>query len=128
MAALRNCPDCGVAPGTEHLIGRGEGDFGGCDVARCLATGSQRLACGGEYHSGSCGRDVWTGEWPGVAECREFGWYAKMVPGQGWVATTADDPTGMENLNRLFFDAQWSPELRRFVLPWTDQFSEPSAQ
>lgn len=53
-----NCPDCGVPVGTAHV------DV--CDVARCHATGEQRLS-----HTfvdvkadHDCGKDVWTGEWP----------------------------------------------------------------
>jgi hypothetical protein len=48
-----DCPDCGVAPGRRH--------HAGCDVARCLETGHQRLSCAGGH---DCGQDVWTGEWP----------------------------------------------------------------
>lgn len=58
----------------------------------------------------------WTGEWPGDAECREFGWYAKLVPGQGWVSCDRSDPAGTEDLNRLYRDAVWSREQKRFVL------------
>lgn len=57
--SLRNCPDCGVQPGSGHREG--------CDVARCLNTGIQRLQC----DCGKCGDDIWTGFWPGVKECYE---------------------------------------------------------
>lgn len=130
MSDLRPCPDCGVAPGEEHL------DVG-CDVARCLAFGGQRLSCemgvaaflqaeygkpftGAEEHD--CGRDVWTGVWPGVAECIEFGWYAyfeEPKPGQQygrWVQCSADHPKAQPNLNRLIEDAVWDPEARRWQL------------
>lgn len=50
------CNDCGVDVGAEHADG--------CDVARCLVTGLQRLSCGEEH---DCGADVWTGKWPAVA-------------------------------------------------------------
>lgn len=50
------CPDCHVQPGSAHA--------GGCDVARCSRTGTQRLMCP-EYGSDSpthdCGADVWRG-------------------------------------------------------------------
>lgn len=99
------CPDCGVKPGEKHL------DF--CDVERCPACGGQCISCG-------CGDDshermAWTGEWPGVAECREFGWYSKMVPGQGWISCDKDEPGASENLNRLYIDARWDTDKRRFV-------------
>ena len=41
-ANLETCPGCGVEAGARH------GD--GCDVARCLWTGMQRLACDGEWN------------------------------------------------------------------------------
>lgn len=54
----RPCPDCAAPPGHEH--------DDNCDVARCLKGGfRQRLTC----DCGDCGRDIWTGLWPGTAEC-----------------------------------------------------------
>ncbi len=103
------CPDCAVRPGKAH-----DGD---CDVARCLETGHQRLSCSGRGHD--CGSDLWTGEWPGDAECREFGWWVqdRCVEGMGWVPCAADAPGATEDLNRLSRDAVWSRERRRWVLP-----------
>ena len=68
-----NCGDCAVKPGEPHT--------GGCDVARCLETGDQRLSCGEDHDHG---RDIWTGVWPGEAECIEFGWYSVFTE-RGWV-------------------------------------------
>jgi hypothetical protein len=159
------CPDCAVAAGTAH----GEG----CDVARCLHTGQQRLGCfhghgprrvrpgeapaiqgtdftwcevlaalhdddrlppaaecilpTGDTVCGcpadrlhdDCGAEVWTGLWPGVAECREFGWYAYFGPEHGetgWVRCSPDDPRGREDLNRLNEpEARWDRERKRWV-------------
>lgn len=53
------CPDCQVSPGIPHIDG--------CDVARCRATGVQRLQC----DCGKCRSEIWTGMWPGVQECYE---------------------------------------------------------
>jgi len=53
----RKCPDCGAEPDKRHREG--------CDVARCLNTGIQRLQCDCE----KCGDDIWTGMWPGIQEC-----------------------------------------------------------
>lgn len=126
--APRNCPDCGAHIGDPH--------DSGCDVARCLATGGQRLMCelddgilaelfGIPVSNGQpghhCGHQVWTGLWPGVAECREFGWYSFLQPpepgvqyGQ-WIRCEPDDPRGSEDLNRLHIEARWDPEQARFV-------------
>lgn len=101
------CPDCAVAVGEKHELG--------CDVARCLMDGSQRLSCG---ERGCCGEDIWTGEWPGDAECREFGWWVqdRCAEGLGWVPCAPDAPNATEDLNRLARDARWSREQARWVL------------
>ena len=53
-ANIRNCHDCGVKPGRKHTKG--------CDTARCLKCGGQRLSCDCEEGGG----DIWTGIWPGT--------------------------------------------------------------
>ena len=74
-------------------------------MARCSVTGWQELQCGlpSEAHEAT----VWTGSWPGVAECREFGWHT-----EGAVGMT-------EDLNRLAKAAAngelvWSRSLQRW--------------
>ncbi len=111
----KGCPDCGVGVGDTH--------FDGCDVERCPGCGGQLLMCGldctpddKEQERLWEKRSVWTGLWPGVAECREFGWYSYFTQESGWVQTTKDDPRASENLNRLYEDAQWDKEQQRFVL------------
>lgn len=98
IPTLRACGDCGVPPGTAHIDG--------CDVARCMATGEQRLQC---YLDHDCGADVWTGQWPGDAECQEFGWWVqdRCAEGLGFVPCAADAPGAVEDLNRLVYDAEW---------------------
>ncbi len=85
------CPACHVGPGHLHLEG--------CDVARCLATGLQRSS-----HPASCPcpcpSDTWTGQWPGQAECHEFGWTL---------------PSGQPDLNRLYSHARWEPTTGRWM-------------
>jgi hypothetical protein len=107
MSSITSCPDCGVVPGSQHEDG--------CDVARCLSTGGQRLSC---HQSHDCGEDVWTGDWPGDAECREFGWWVqdRCTEGLGWVPCAPDAPGATEDLNRLALDARWSAEQERWVL------------
>lgn len=102
------CPDCGALPGDMHTIM--------CDVERCPHCGDQLISCGCECDL-TKPRLPWTGEWPGVMECREFDWYAKLVPGQDWQVCNKTDPQAREDLNRLNRDAVWSKDLGRFVLP-----------
>ncbi len=124
------CPDCQVLINEEHTEG--------CDVARCLAYGSQRLLCqpgarmvvrgylptGGvdvdwEQDGHDCGRDVWSGRWPGEAECEEFGWWAVFVlyGNPSWEPCSLDTPGAVLDLNRLVVEARWDAAARRWVLP-----------
>ena len=97
------CPDCRVAPGEEHVDG--------CDVARCLHCGCQRLSCGCKEP----GRDVWTGEWPMVAEAREHGWYSKFVALKGWVECNANDPGASPDLYRVMSELVWDRISKRWI-------------
>jgi hypothetical protein len=101
---MDNCPDCQAPTGALH----GED----CDVARCAHTGIQRLQCGHE----DC-NTVWTGQWPGEAECAEYDWWAVMQPGVGWTPCTADTPGAEPDLNRLAnpAHARWDRALRRYI-------------
>lgn len=109
-ADLPSCHDCGAAPGTPHQ--------GGCDTARCMQTGRQRIACSARH---DCGQDIWTGEWPGVAECREFGWYGRWAGERlsgPWSRCGPGEPGATEDLNRLASEqeARWDRKQRRWVL------------
>ena len=53
------CPDCQVSVGEPHIDG--------CDTARCLKTGMQRLQCGCR----ECGEEKWEGHWPGIQTAYE---------------------------------------------------------
>jgi hypothetical protein len=111
VSGARSCGDCGAKPGERHSDG--------CDVARCLVTGRQRLSCDvGAVVFGwpetrphdDCGSQVWPGEWPGVAECEEFGWHSFFEsPGRGWVRCEAGDPRAGTDLNRLHAETDWDP-------------------
>jgi len=118
---LKNCHDCNAKPGENHIPG--------CDTEQCPVCGGQALMCLSSSPCcgkiiASCANEVideselipWTGIWPGVKECREFGWYAKFKPNEGgWIRCDKDDPEGSEDLNRLYMDAKWSREKKRFV-------------
>ena len=113
------CPDCAAAVGQPHKDG--------CDVARCLQTGEQRLQCGSDdfpddEHPGlDCGEDTWTGEWPGTAECREYGWWIRWdapPPGErygSWTPVPEGTPGAQGDLSRLRVECDWEPASRRWV-------------
>ncbi len=102
------CPDCGVLPGEFHRSG--------CDIEQCPYCGRQLIACVFPNAPPLDDSRPWTGLWPRVAECREFGWFARLVPGRGWVPCEADEEGAVEDLNRLRVEAIWDRELQRFVL------------
>lgn len=94
---LTNCPDCSVTPGIRHEDG--------CDVSRCPECGTQALQCGDHL---TARQSTWTGEWPGDAECREWGWFTDVTYPDGEVETVPD-------LNELF------PALMRGEIYWDKQ-------
>jgi hypothetical protein len=121
MAELRACGDCAAKPGEPHSDG--------CDVARCLATGIQRLQCDGSprahadagcFEARDCGHQVWTGAWPGVAECEEYGWQAEETEAtkahfrkMGW--PVPDKPHhDLNRLNSFSGETGWDPVACRY--------------
>ena len=61
----------------------------------------------------------WTGEYPGSAECREYGFWCywdenRLTP---WVRCDADHPKAGPDLNRLMTSCRWDAEKGKFVLP-----------
>ena len=91
------CPDCAVEPGNVH--------DGGCDVERCSVCKGQWISCGHDNHDPE--QSKWTGLWPGVAECRELGFWcierrdARHPIGGCFWPCAADYPGAREDLNRL---------------------------
>ncbi|MBW4717355.1 hypothetical protein KZQ38_09260 [Saccharothrix sp. SC076] len=100
MGPQERCPDCGVAVGEAHEYDEYDG---GCDIARCLATGHQRLMCDLDH---DCGQDIWTGWWPGHTDCERLGWM--LAP-------------GFPDLNRLYTQAVWDSERHTWVAPDSEQ-------
>jgi hypothetical protein len=101
------CPECGVGPGGFHESG--------CDIEPCPYCGRQLASCGCTSNPPLDDRLPRTGLWPGVAECREFGWFARLVPGRGWVPCGAGEEGAVEDLNRLHAEARWDRGAKRFV-------------
>ena len=106
--ATERCPDCGASPGELHQPA--------CDVEQCPYCGGQLLSCDCRRIPPLDDRMPWRGLWPGVAECREFGWFARLVPGKGWVPCDPKEPDAREDLNRLHAEAKWDRKRKRFVL------------
>lgn len=110
----RTCGDCGVNPGELHQPG--------CDVERCPYCGGQMLMCGGECEGHELDeKDLmpWTGTWPGIEECIEFGWFSKFIPDPNgihgaWVRCSGDDPEADGDLNRLAMSAVWDKQAKRW--------------
>jgi len=118
--ALR-CGDCIALPGEPHAEA--------CDIARCLWTGGQRFSCSlsGEDHD--CGKDIWTGQWPGEADAIRLGWHCRRKD-IGYESCAPDDPGALPDINRLFTDARWNRAEHRWELPDTpsDQSQPLSGQ
>lgn len=139
---IKDCHDCGASPGELHDLG--------CDTERCPLCGGQFLQCFHQHRCPTCKEEwidsecvtdaegwptvvtdadrlPWTGIWPGVEECREFGWYSYFDPANrdpktgAWHRCPPDHPQASEDLNRLHDgEAVWSRELKRYVLRVSD--------
>lgn len=59
---------------------------------------------------------AWDGVWPGVLECREYGFWCKWVEGKGWQKCSEDDPDASEDLNELAARSHWDKEKKRYML------------
>lgn len=57
----------------------------------------------------------WDGTWPGVRECREYGFWSKLTD-EGWQKCSVDDPEASEDLNTLVMRCVWNKEQKRYVL------------
>jgi hypothetical protein len=136
---MKNCPDCNAKPGELH--------HHGCDVERCTFCGRQALSCGcwarqlgvpaddldyeptdeeWDVWQAKCeqqGRIPWTGVWPGIAECREYGLWCYQDPTHygnpnmhyGHIPCDADHPNASEDLNRLYSECVWDRNQKKFV-------------
>jgi len=60
------------------------------------------------------GRIAWTGEWPGLRECRDNGLWCRWVDGAR-KPCDKDDPGASEDLNRLSVACRWDPDEKKFV-------------
>lgn len=101
----RPCSDCGAQLGHAHTPG--------CDVARCLHTGGQRIQCNDRDHD--CGTHAWDGVWPGTEEAVEYGFYSYFD--NGWHMCGPEHPQASPNLNLLHTGmARWDRDQRRWLI------------
>ena len=102
------CPDCGVPVGALHSRG--------CDIETCPCCGGQMISCpcAPVMRQQRQYRIPWLGEPEAVTACRQFGWYARFVPNEGWVRCEKDHPEAIADLNRLHSEARWNPEAEQW--------------
>ena len=93
MIEEASCHDCGVPPNSEHIAG--------CDVERCSVCGGQKIGCNCEGHDPAQAK--WTGEWPGVEECRRLGFWCVPAVTGGYRPCDEKEPGAREDLNRLAY-------------------------
>lgn len=131
---MRNCHDCGAKPGDMHEYGC---DMERC--ARCggqsiscpcvyevngiayltLEETHPDIFCDGptdEMHERwdrewGARRIPWSGEYPGAAECRDYGFWCIGPP---WVVVPAGTPGATEDLNRLHRTCRWDQQEQKF--------------
>lgn len=134
---ITKCQDCGVAPGQRHQPGcdvercplcKGQLITCGCvyaingmdrskldvehpDIYKNGATEEMWAKFDAEVEKHG-GFEPWSGEWPGVAECRERGWYCQddfpPHPRYGsFCPCPPDAPGASEDLNRLAHYNRW---------------------
>lgn len=133
---MRNCNDCDAAPGDHHVAGcdvercpRCGFQQISCDCIYVInglnvfamsethpdiyATGpTPEMEAKWDAEWGSR-RTKWTGEWPGAAECREYGFWSVGPP---WVSVPEGTPDASADLNRLYTECQWDAEQQKMVL------------
>jgi hypothetical protein len=117
---IPECPDCGAGVGQLHKPG--------CEYEQCPYCGGPLHLCiqaGGPdrpyvpaFPPPQDDRLPWTGFFPGEAEALEFGWYCRPArDGQSWVACDKGDPDAQPDVPRVYGEAVWDRQEKRYVLP-----------
>jgi len=101
-----HCPDCHCAKDQFHRPG--------CDLERCAYCGLQYLCCDHAEQVPDDDRMRFNGSFPDQEACEELGLFAKLVPGQGWVACNRDEPGAFPDLNTLYATCQWNRQEKRW--------------
>jgi hypothetical protein len=108
---LGPCPECAAKIGDYHVSI--------CTFEQCPDCGLQIISCLCDSKDLVHPRLPWTGSWPGITECKEFGWYVVVNPdpdGPRWIACAPGTPGSTPYFNRLYEEAEWDPKQARFVL------------
>lgn len=130
----RPCPDCAAELGQAHEDG--------CDVARCLWSGDQRLGCSGMtdwepcecedeldeddvedvlyawqlHHCGQtlhdCGTELWDGVWPGTGDAVNLGVYSETF---SHAPCGPEHPKATPDLNAVCWLTTWDRATQRRV-------------
>jgi hypothetical protein len=61
---------------------------------------------------------------PGVAECRQLGWFAVLGP-QGWTSAAPETPGAVEDVSRLIAEAIWDPAHQCYRAPHDTDTPDP---
>lgn len=92
MTPDNSCPDCGVTPGDLH--------HHECDIERCPRCLRQLASCDCPRRPPRRHRIPWSGQWPGEAECLQWGWVL---------------PDGEPDIGRLVKEATWDWRQEKYV-------------
>lgn len=98
---MSKCPDCGAAVGSLHDPG--------CDVETCPCCGRQAISCRCAWDA-QTRRIAWQGEPHGSLDAVRLGWFARLVPGLGWIPCAPDHPDAAADLNRLMTYGRWDQD------------------
>ncbi len=102
------CPGCGT------FINEYHSEF--CDTARCGITGDQKFSCDTfNEDNHECENTKWSGYWPGVKECFEYGLFSYFVPNLGFVPCDPEHPNAVCDLNTLLVRYAWDSNLQKRV-------------
>lgn len=109
---MKKCLTCKALQGQLHQWG--------CEGEQCPACGLQLISCMCYEssiwdHCWENRRIPWKGEWPGLAECRTYGfWHRNITPYQFEPCDPAAEGA-REDLNRLVTTCDWDSKAQKFI-------------
>lgn len=106
--ASKSCPACKSKPNGLHASG--------CDVEQCPECGWQLLTCWCPRKHDAIppeNRMPWTGDWPNVAQCREYGLWCTRY---GLVQCDSTHLEAMPDITRLLNEGEWDKSSRKWII------------